>query len=288
MFLLNLKYNNNHALITKLYKELVDYKLYNLTEIIFEPDYTAGAVDYSGVLCSFVLLNLKDFEDMDWMDIEDVFFNLIELGAPVVFNKAGLTDEKFSEIVDIANDTGLSYLESMDYDFDKAINLRELNDETFATILEIFEENQRYPLYSAKNFLFRWQIENNGDVTDSAGKVFGNLEKDSLIDIIFKKPSNYKTLKKHSELHEGETVFSVGFASILPFMTVDKDVNLKIDRFKQNVFESIKNIKPSEYANLDYKLIELLCTHEYIQLDDIVKIVGNNDDIYSVKSPLTN
>lgn len=285
MFLLKLNSVTNESVLKKLYKDLVDYKLYNMTEILFVPN-IKEKICSDGVICSYTLVSMKELIGMDWMDVEDIFFDLIDVKGKVIFDTRDIEDsEKIKEILDIATDCGLEFIDKLEYDFTK-FSLKEVDDVLHSVLLEIFELPQQYPQYSSKNFISRWILEDDGTFVDEEGKEYGNILNKPIIDIVFRKPSNYKAYKKDSEKSVKGALFTSDLGGILPFLVRDESINEKIEAYKREVFEALKNIEPDNYYNLDLKVTDILNLNNYIKFEDLMKIIEKKENLFESTKPV--
>ena len=274
MILLNLKNIKIEKVLNNIYKNVIDYKMENIIEILYHYNPNKNNLLPSNMILSYLFVEIKNFEDMDEFDIEEIFFDFIENKYPLIFDFADTSDILKQMIHEIANDIGLIYIDYSNV-WNTDISKEEISDLTMNTIFEIFEQKSNKINYSLENFLYVYNVENNGDFISNDNQLIGNILNETLESFIFTKTSDYLKRKEILNNFNNIRLFNNKIGSLIPFIKDIEDIEDKIQKFKEDIFKELLNIDAKKYSSLNKEVVQLLNEHNYIKMDDILNILDH-------------
>lgn len=273
MILLKLEKITNLNILKEIYNKISDYKLLNQIFISYKADIQNKSYMIENLIYNVLEIDLNDFESINKDEIEDIIYDLIELNTNILFVKNNISETLKKDIENICSELGLNYRYSDEEYLNKDIDLGVLTINDLYTIYEIYQlEPPNLVTFSPLDFYICLNVDNSGVVTHN--NVYFDTLNDNFMDII---ANSFKLINKNKP-NDKDYVFKNCLYEPWALLNNDKDIEDKIENYKNRIFEKIKNIKPEEYPFIDKEIINLLNHFEYIQFNDVLEIISGKDN----------
>ena len=277
MYLLNIKNVTDKKILSNIYNNINQFGLGDKFFIVYEPDFSQSVKIDKNILAHVMLINPSQLKAYSEDVIEDLILDLIEMGGFVLFRCSDCEDTDL--VASICNSFKLNHLFVKDSYYENNIDLVNSSINDVKMIDEIINSHIDKNKYSNKDFIFRYTVEPSGNIIDGySGETIMNLYESDFIDILFHKPEGFEELKKDAfHEYDTQTGLSCYFYEPWIFLMYRNDLNSKIIDYKIKVFDAIKNIDPEDYPLLRPEIVEIFNNAGYIKLNDIKKIINDNE-----------
>ncbi len=277
MYLLNIKNVTDKKILSNIYNNINQFGLGDKFFIVYEPDFSQSVKIDKNILAHVILINPSQLKAYSEEVIEDLILDLIEMGGFVLFRCSDCEDTDL--VASICNSFKLNHLFVRDSHYENNIDLVNSSINDVKIIDEIINSHVDENRYSTKDFIFRYTVEPSGNIIDGySGETIMNLDDSDFIDILFHKPEGFDELKKDAfREYDAQTGLSCYFYEPWIFLMYKNDLHSKIIDYKMKVFDAIKNIDPEDYPLLRPEIAEIFNNAGYIKLNDIKKIINDNE-----------
>jgi len=264
----------NIDILKNIYQSIDCFSLFNKVFLIYKLNLKDGEPVNKNIQAHVMMLDLNDFEGKETSYIEDVVADIIEMNTSVVVKDYRGKDEEFkSKVHSIIEDFGMKFSWS-EFNFDKEIDLTSPTYNEMQIINEIFEEPIKGFAFSSRNFLLKYSIDEGGQVFYKNKKVL-DLKESQFVELLFTSNDEIPMkIEKELQYYNKNSGLTTKFYEPFVFLPEDEDVNSKILKYKYKVFETLKNISPDMYPKIPAEVAEVLNKNGYIQLNDIMEIIG--------------
>lgn len=278
MFLIKLDKITNLEIFQKIYVTISNYGLLNQMFLIYNPNIKEKSYKIPNLVYHALEIKLMDFKNLKEEEIEEILYELIELNSKYIFDKTDCENELVKHIEKICEELGFEYIYLDCKEENKEVDIEKLTYNELNIVYEILElKNKLVKKYTPFDFSIRISIDNAGNVITTKGDYVGNIFNTSFIELLFKSQSYFVVeMKRLESMNEG-LLFETSMYEPWFFLKENPDIINYIEQYKINVFQAIKNIKPYQYKYLDKGLVDVLNSLEYIQYDDIYRIVSGSD-----------
>lgn len=207
--------------------------------------------------------NNDNFDNVDEIELFDLFIEIIN-------NKKKVFVKNFDAYN--RNETIRSVSEDLDFDnyilnteFD--VDIKNPNINFFATMLEIFEEKDYISLENV-DVVKNISVLFNKDSFSINGKEYKFKTVENFIDIVLK---NIEIV--HFDNDNSEKLFSSYLPSTKLLYFTNENILEKVEIFKENVFNIIKDMTTEEVISLPQEFKTFIAKKEYIPLEEIYKLI---------------
>lgn len=280
MYSIELNKVTNLEILKKIYVTISNYNLTNQIFLTYIPNIEERSYKISNLMYHTLLVNIKDLEDLSREEIEEILYDFIELNSKYIFNKSDCNNEIVTYVEDVCKEIGIKYID-LDYsDRGKEVNIEDLTTNELNIVYEILEyKNKFIRKYTPFDFVIKMSIDDRGDVYTNKGDFVGNLFNTSFVDLLFRSQTYFSQEIEVLENMDNNYLFETSIYEPWIFLSSQNSLEIAkyIEEYKIKVFEAIKNIKPYQYKQINRCLVDILNELEYIQYDDIYKIVSGED-----------
>lgn len=280
MYLIKLNKITNIDILKKIYVAIDEYNLKSYIYVMYNPNLKNKSYNINKLMAHFITINVKDFTEINEDDIDDIILDLVELSKNnnIIFETKDADSDLINKIEDICISYGLDFKTLQSNNIEEPVNIKKLNYNDICTIYDFFKVKHNAFAFTSNTFLIQFTIDNKGIVYDEDNKEVLDLNKHSLVDILFIKPKNLDDKIKALSSNKID-IINYNLYEPWALLNYDSNINNKITNYKLNVFDAIKNITPEEYIFLPDKIIQLLNINGYIQMKDILPIIKKEDSI---------
>lgn len=278
MYLIELNKIMDLEIFKKIYVAISNYNLISQMFLIYKPNIYERSYKIPNLIYHALEVKLKDFKNLSEEEIEEIIYEFIELNSKYIFDKTDCNKELVTYIEKICEESGLEYVYLDGKEENKKVDIENLTYNELNIVYEILEvKNKSVKKYTPFDFAIKISIDNKGDMITAKGDYVGNIFRTSFIELLFKSQSYFVEEMKELENMKDELLFETSMYEPWPFLKNNPGIINYIEQYKSNVFQAIKNIKPYQYKCLDKGLVDVLNRLEYIQYDDIYRIVSGDD-----------
>ncbi len=278
MHLIELHRLSDISLLQAIYKNINHFNLLNQLLIIYTPDLKKKSYKIPNLFYHILKLNFEELLVLDEATITDIIFDLIELDTNIILHTNGVDQfsQKAQMVKSIMDESGMKYIiPHRSLILDKEIDLKKLSYNDLCIVKEIFNQKNDGIKFSITNFLFRYRIDELGDIFFQNENI-GNVERISIARLLFTEAN-----KKSSIIHEAEKklcsfteAFSFFFYEPWLFFIEDIDYLEEIKRYKYKIYNSIKSISPYQYPEISGDIVDILNKQSYVQMNDILDLMN--------------
>ena len=225
--------------------------------------------DLVKIPCHLHYLDTQTLELLDEFDIEDMIFDLIECSSKSVL-VLNCTDNKLKQEFDsMAELYGLNYI-----DYDTASLNKEpdvINNPTLIDsfiVDEILEIKQDFAGYSYENYVNHVYLNSNSLIFNDV-----NLSLDNL---------NLYELFKYIQVPLLSCEYAFNSLTPVPYIFVFnacEEALCKLDNYKIQVFNQIKNLTPEDLIKMDKHICDKLILRGYIPLNKFKPLLEKYGDL---------